>query len=72
MPHHIQNKMTESNINKGCSKSYKPHLERRTLVEYFCLDSTLPLLMKPEKQIKINLDFCAGETHPNGRGMGQI
>ena len=40
---------------EGCSKSSKPHQERRSIVEHFCYGNKLPLLIKREKRIQISI-----------------
>ena len=42
-------------INEGHSKSFKPHLKRRTIDEHFCRGNILWLLIKLEKIIQISV-----------------
>ena len=42
---------------EDCSKSSKPHTERRVTTEHFCCGSILSLLLKLEKLIQISIEI---------------
>ena len=55
---------------EGCSKSSKPHQERRVIAEHFLLWQHIIISYKTGKtNSDFCLNFCAGEAHTKVRGV---
>ena len=64
---------SHTHTNEGCSKSFKPHPERRAKPEHFRCGNILSLLLKLRKtNLYFFLNFCAVEADTKVRCVRQI